>query len=134
MFVWGNYPLKSNIEGFYGHWVIDLMKRGMKLVTVDPKVTWLASKSELHLRVRPGTDAALALGMMKVIIEEDLYDHEFVDNWCYGFDELAERAKEFRREAREPRSRGCPRRRSSPPPACWATRRTPRCSGAWPLT
>ena len=56
MFVWGNYPLKSNIEGFYGHWVIDLMKRGMKLVTVDPKVTWLASKSELHLRVRPGTD------------------------------------------------------------------------------
>ena len=95
MFVWGNYPLKSNIEGFYGHWVIDLMKRGMKLVTVDPKVTWLASKSELHLRVRPGTDAALALGMMKVIIEEDLYDHEFVDNWCYGFDELAERAKEF---------------------------------------
>ena len=95
MFIWGNYPLKSNIEGFYGHWVIDLMKRGMKLVTVDPKVTWLASKSELHLRVRPGTDAALALGMMKVIIEEDLYDHEFVDNWCYGFDELAERAKEF---------------------------------------
>ena len=37
----GNYPLKSNLEGFYGHWVIDLMKRGMKIVTVDPKVTWL---------------------------------------------------------------------------------------------
>ena len=73
MFIWGNYPLKSNIEGFYGHWVIDLMKRGMKLVTVDPKVTWLATKSELHLRVRPGTDAALALGMMNVIINEDLY-------------------------------------------------------------
>ena len=80
MFIWGNYPLKSNIEGFYGHWVIDLMKRGMKIVTGDPKVTWLATKSELHLRVRPGTDAALALGMMKVIIDEDLYDHEFVDN------------------------------------------------------
>ena len=95
MFIWGNYPLKSNIEGFYGHWVIDLMKRGMKIVTVDPKVTWLATKSELHLRVRPGTDAALALGMMKVIIDEDLYDHEFVDNWCYGFEELKERADEF---------------------------------------
>ncbi len=95
MFIWGNYPLKSNLEGFYGHWVIDLMKRGMKIVTVDPKVTWLASKSELHLRVRPGTDAALALGMMKIIIEEDLYDHEFVDKWCYGFKELAERAAEF---------------------------------------
>lgn len=95
MFIWGDYPLKSNIEGFYGHWVIDLMKRGMKIVTVDPKVTWLATKSELHLRVRPGTDAALALGMINIIIKEDLYDHDFVDRWCYGFDELAERAAEF---------------------------------------
>ena len=40
----------------------------------------LASKSELHLRVRPGTDAALALGMMKVIIEEDLYEHQLSTN------------------------------------------------------
>ena len=95
MFIWGDYPLKSNIEGFYGHWVIDLMKRGMKIVTVDPKVTWLATKSELHLRVRPGTDAALALGMINIIIKEDLYDHDFVDRWCYGFDELVERAAEF---------------------------------------
>lgn len=95
MFIWGDYPLKSNIEGFYGHRVIDLMKRGMKIVTVDPKVTWLATKSELHLRVRPGTDAALALGMINIIIKEDLYDHDFVDRWCYGFDELAERAAEF---------------------------------------
>ena len=95
MFIWGNYPLKSNIEGFFGHWVIDLMKRGMKIVTVDPKVTWLASKSELHLRVRPGTDAALALGMINIIVKEDLYDHEFVEKWCYGFDELAARAAEF---------------------------------------
>ena len=95
MFIWGDYPLKSNIEGFYGHWVIDLMKRGMKIVTVDPKVTWLATKSELHLRVRPGTDAALALGMINIIIKKDLYDHDFVDRWCYGFDELAERAAEF---------------------------------------
>ena len=95
MFIWGNYPLKSNIEGFFGHWVIDLMKCGMKIVTVDPKVTWLASKSELHLRVRPGTDAALALGMINIIVKEDLYDHEFVEKWCYGFDELAARAAEF---------------------------------------
>lgn len=95
MFIWGDYPLKSNIEGFYGHWVIDLMKRGMKIVTVDPKVTWLATKSELHLHVRPGTDAASALGMINIIIKEDLYDHDFVDRWCYGFDELAGRAAEF---------------------------------------
>lgn len=43
MFVWGNYPLKSNIEGFYGHWVIDLMKRGMKLVTWIPEEKIIAA-------------------------------------------------------------------------------------------
>ena len=64
MFVWGNYPLKSNIEGFYGHWVIDLMKRGMKTVVIDPRVTFLAAKADLHLPIRPGTDAALALAIV----------------------------------------------------------------------
>ena len=90
MFVWGNYPLKSNIEGFYGHWVIDLMKRGMKLVTVDPKVTWLASKSELHLRVRPGTDTAflLAVAYEMVRLDEergDIIDWGFVNERTVGF-------------------------------------------------
>lgn len=95
MLVWGNYPMKANADGFYGHWVVDLMKRGMKIIMIDPRVTWLSNKAEMHLRVRPGTDAALALAMVNVIIEEDLYDHDFVDRWCYGFDELAERAREY---------------------------------------
>ena len=47
------------------------------------------------LPVRPGTDAAVVIAMLGVIIEEDLYDHDFVENWCYGFDELAERCKEY---------------------------------------
>ena len=84
--------------------------------------------------MRPGTDAALALGMMKVIIEEDLYDHEFVDNWCYGFDELAERAKEFDvKRVSEitwvPEEKIIARR-----PHAGQREATPRCSGAWPLT
>lgn len=95
MVIWGNNPIVSNADGFFGHWVIDLMKRGMKTIVVDPRVTWIAARSEVHLRVRPGTDAALALGMLNVIIEEDLYDHDFVDRWCYGFEQLAERVKEF---------------------------------------
>ena len=76
MVIWGNYPLRANSDGFYGHWVIDLMKRGMKIMMVDPRVTWLSLKAEEHLRLRPGTDAALALGMMNVIVNEGLYDHE----------------------------------------------------------
>ncbi len=93
--VWGNNPVVSNSDGLYGHWVVDVMKRGAKLIVIDPRLTWLGAKSEQFLQVRPGTDAALALGMINFIIEEDLYDHEFVDLWCYGFEELAERAKEY---------------------------------------
>lgn len=95
LFVWGNNCVVSNSDGFFGHWVIDLMKRGTKIVVIDPRVTWLATKAVEHLRVRPGCDAALALGMLNVIINEDLYDHEFVDLWCYGFDELKERVREY---------------------------------------
>lgn len=93
--VWGNYPMVANNEGFYGHWVVDMMQRGTKIIDIDPKVTWLSARSALHLRIRPGTDAALALGILNVIIEEGLYDREFVDSWCYGFDELAARAAEY---------------------------------------
>ena len=95
MVVWGNYPLRANSDGFYGHWMIDLLKQGMKFIMVDPRVTWLSLKAEEHLRLRPGTDAALALGMMNVIINEDLYDHDFVEKWTYGFEELRERVQEY---------------------------------------
>lgn len=95
LFVWGNYPLRSNSDGYYGHAVVDMMKRGTKIVMVDPRVTWMSSRAALHLRIRPGTDAALALAMINILVQEDLYDHDFVDRWCYGFDELAECAREY---------------------------------------
>ena len=88
--VWGNNPVVANSDGTLGHWVVECMKRGSKLVCVDPKLTWLAGKAEYWLQVRPGTDCALALGMCNVIIQEDLYDHEFVTNWTYGFEVFAE--------------------------------------------
>ena len=71
------------------------MKRGSELISVDPQLTWIGSRAKYWLRLRPGTDAALALGMMNVIINEDLYDHEFVEKWCYGFEELKERVQEY---------------------------------------
>lgn len=95
IFIWGNNPLISNADGNLGHWVVDCMKRGSQLVVVDPKLTWVAAKAKLWLQIRPGTDAALALGMGKVIIEEGLYDKEFVDNWCYGFEQYYEACKEY---------------------------------------
>lgn len=95
MLLWGNNPIVSNSDGFFGHWVVDLMQRGTKLIVIDPRVTWLGSKAEHLLQIRPGTDAALALGMLNVIISEDLYDHDFVDKWCTGFEQLADRVAEY---------------------------------------
>lgn len=68
----GNNPIKSNADGNLGHWVVDCMKRGSRLVVVDPKLTWLAARADLWLQVRCGTDAALALAMGKYIVENDL--------------------------------------------------------------
>lgn len=91
--VWGKDPLYSSPDGFFGHSIIDIMKRGAKIITVDPRLTWLGAHSEYHLQLRPGTDAAVGMGFLNVIISEDLYDHEFVEKWCYGFEELSEAVK-----------------------------------------
>lgn len=93
--VWGCNPTISNPDFYMGHWVTDVMKMGCKLISVEPRVTWLAAHADIHVRLRPGTDTYVAMGMLKVMIEEDLYDHDFVDRWTYGFDELSERARSF---------------------------------------
>jgi anaerobic selenocysteine-containing dehydrogenase len=80
---------------FSGHWVVDMMRRGTKLIVVDPRFSWAASRAEIWLQVRPGTDAALALGMLHVIINEELYDKDFVEKWTYGFEELKKRVQEY---------------------------------------
>lgn len=91
MVMWGKAPLESNPDGFFGHCIIDLMKRGAKLVTIDPRINWLSTRSELQLRLRNGTDGALAMALCNIIISEGLYDADWVDKWCYGFDEFKER-------------------------------------------
>jgi len=93
--IWGCNPVVSNSDGFMGHWIVDTMKLGTKLIVVDPRLTWLAAKAEYHLQLRPGTDAALALGFLNVIINEELYDADFVDKWTYGFDMLKERVQDY---------------------------------------
>jgi len=93
--VWGQNPPPTCPDGFFGHWIVDCMKRGSELIVVDPRVTWMASRAKMHLQIRPGTDGALALGMLNVIINEGLYDKEFVDKWTYGFDELKKRVQDY---------------------------------------
>lgn len=90
---WGKEPVYSSPDGLFGHSVVDLMKRGTKIININPRITWTGARAEMNVRLRPGTDTALAMAMLNVMINEDLYDHEFVDLWCYGFAELAERVQ-----------------------------------------
>ena len=92
--LWGKEPLKSNPDGFWGHSLVEMMRQfGTKIIMIDPRMTWLGSRSDEVVMLRPGSDAALAMALLNVIINEDLYDHDWVDRWCYGFDELAERVQ-----------------------------------------
>lgn len=93
--VWGNNPTGTCSDLFFGHWVVDCLKRGSEVIVIDPRCTWMASRAKKWLQIRPGTDAALALGMLNVIIDEELYDKEFVDKWTHGFDQLKERIQKF---------------------------------------
>lgn len=71
------------------------LARGATLVEIDPRTTQTAKLADYHLRIRYGTDAALLLGWINVIIEEGLYDHAFVEQQCIGFDQLKERVAEY---------------------------------------
>ncbi len=74
------------------------LARGATLIEVDPRITETSKLAQHHLRIRYGTDAALALAWINVIIEENLYDKEFVSNFCIGFNELSERVREYNPE------------------------------------
>lgn len=70
-------------------------RNGAKTIVVDPRPTRSAQKADLWLRIRPGTDAALAMGMINIMIQNDWVDDDFVAEWTVGFDELKERAAAY---------------------------------------
>jgi anaerobic selenocysteine-containing dehydrogenase len=79
--IWGYNIPNTCPDNIFGHWFIDLMKRGTEIICMDPRLTWFSSRAKHWLRLRPGTDGALAMGFLHTIIHEDLYDHEFVAKW-----------------------------------------------------
>jgi anaerobic selenocysteine-containing dehydrogenase len=88
LLVWSSNPFYSNTAVARG--LLDAADRGVKLIVVDPRHTPLASRADIHLQLRPGTDGALALGMANVLVEEGLYDREFVAEYAHGFPEFKE--------------------------------------------
>ena len=69
--------------------------RGTKIIVVDPRTIDLAKRADIHLQVKPGTNVAFINGMMNIIIEENLYDHKFVEERTEDFDKLKEVVKKY---------------------------------------
>ena len=82
LILWGYNPSFSRIT--HATATVSGLKRGMKLIVVDPRNVGLANKADIWLRVRPGTDGALALGLANVMIEREWFDQEFVRAWSNG--------------------------------------------------
>ena len=94
--VWGKEPLPSNGDGFFGHCLVDMMKRGTHIISIDPRVTWVgAHDGNINVQLRPQTDTCFALGVMNLMFQNDEYDHDMAENWIFGIDELKERAAEY---------------------------------------
>jgi len=88
----------SNIHGNNVHlwpFIEEARRKGAKLVAIDPYRSRTAKCADWYLPINPGTDAALALGLMHVIINENLYDAEYVARYTVGFDDLKARVKEY---------------------------------------
>ena len=88
----------SNIHGNNVHlwpFIVEAQRKGAKLVVIDPYRTRTAQCADWYLPINPGTDAALALGMMHVIIGEGLHDADYVAKYTLGFEQLREKVKEY---------------------------------------
>ncbi len=71
------------------------LRNGAKLIVIDPRPIPMAKRADIWLRIRPGTDMALALAMAHVIINEGIYDKEFVEKWCVGFGKVKEHVQKY---------------------------------------
>jgi len=93
--LWASNITSTNEEGEICSLLQEQLEKGTKLVVIDPRKIDMVSKSKKWLQLRPGSDHALALGFLNVIIGESLYDKDFVEKWTYGFGDLAEHVKQY---------------------------------------
>ncbi len=93
--IWGANPITDSPPARLKH-IKNAIHRGARVITIDHRrnETARATRSE-WIGIRPGSDGALALGIINVMISEKLYDHDFVERWTHGFGELARYAEAF---------------------------------------
>jgi anaerobic selenocysteine-containing dehydrogenase len=89
--IWGSNPIASNLHFWMK--VQEAKRRGATIIAIDPYRSLTAEKCHQHIALLPGTDTALALGLMHVLIRDDYLDHDYIKNYTLGFDQLAERVK-----------------------------------------
>jgi len=90
---WGANAITSSVH-FWAR-AQEAKRLGATLVAIDPYRSLTAEKCHLHIAPLPGTDAALALGLMHVLIRDDLLDHDYIERYTLGFEELKSRAAEY---------------------------------------
>jgi anaerobic selenocysteine-containing dehydrogenase len=91
--IWGSNPIVSNLHMWSR--AQEAKRHGAKLIAIDPYRSLTAEKCHEHLALLPGTDGALALGMMHLIIGEDRIDRDYVAKYTLGFEALKERVKDY---------------------------------------
>ncbi|MGW3464377.1 molybdopterin-containing oxidoreductase family protein [Streptomyces olivaceoviridis] len=99
--LWGCNKSMTHGDGVIGTRLLDAVRRGTRMIVVDPRRTALANRAQHHLPVRPGGDAALALAMIHTVIEADAYDHDFVRDHTVGFEDLADHVAAYAPEKTE---------------------------------
>lgn len=93
LIIWGGNPEATNKPQEIA--IKEARARGVNLIVIDPRITSYAKEADLHAQLRPGTDGALALGLVHVIIKEGLYDKEFVEKWTIGFEKLEKHIEQY---------------------------------------
>src|SRR5262249_16950458 len=83
---WGSNIMTSNIHLW--RYILKARSRGAKIVTIDPLRTRTGEQSDEHIAIMPGTDGALALALMHVIVRDGLQDQDYIDRYTLGFEEL----------------------------------------------
>jgi anaerobic selenocysteine-containing dehydrogenase len=92
---WGRQPIYSGPVARPARAFLAATLRGARIISIKPSVEPDVGLGHMWVPVRPGTDAALALAMLHVVIGEDLIDHTFVDKWCYGFKRLQTHVRQY---------------------------------------
>lgn len=93
--VWGKQPIYSGPAQDGVRAYVDAKARGAKLIAIKPTVEPDVGLADEWVPIRPGTDAALALAMLHVVVNENLIDQAFVEQWCYGYDQLKDHVQKY---------------------------------------